>query len=403
MKKFIVFGLATLIGVVVIVRSCNNQKTKASEIFKSIDTTYEITSDPQLAPLALRIDELLHSYQRRNGYNCAVLIAHNNKILLQKGYGVSDYKTKEPLNMHTSFQLASVSKPITATAVLMLWERNQLDIKDKVSEHIEGFPYDEITIEMLLSHRSGLSNYMYFCDEYVSDKTSRLTNNDDIIELLIKYKPSLRFNPGKRFMYSNTNYCLLASIVEKVTGKSFSEYVKQEIFTPLQMNDSYVITDKPQRDNIAKAYTHGFATLPEDYLDGVIGDKGICASVNDLYKFHVGLEQGLLLKKETLAEAYSPRSFEKKGEKNYGYGWRMKKQTAGDYIIYHNGWWRGFNTLFFRRLSDNTVVIILNNKLNKGIYRITPILEILDGMKSEFDTEDERVNITMNNIKNTKV
>jgi CubicO group peptidase (beta-lactamase class C family) len=203
-------------------------------------------------------------------------------------------------------------------------------------------------------------------------------------------------------MYSNTNYCLLASIVEKVSGKSFSEYLKQEIFSPLQMNDSYVLTDKPKIENVAKAYTHGFAALDQDYLDGVVGDKGICASVADLYKFHLALKQGVLLKKETLAEAYKPRSFEKKGDKNYGYGWRMKKQDAGDYIIYHNGWWRGFNTLFFRRLSDNTVVIILNNKLNKGIYRITPILEILDGMKSEFDSEDERSQVTINYDKNSK-
>lgn len=394
MKKILLFGLATLIAVVVIVRSCNHQKTKAREVLQVTDEDYEIISDPALASVALRVDSLMKSLQKKNGYNCAVLVARGEKILLQKGYGVSNIKTKESLNLHTSFQLASVSKPITATAALMLWERGELDIKEKVSKYINGFPYNDITVEMLLCHRSGLPNYMHFCDEYVRDKTSRLTNNDDIIEILRKDKPALSFKPGKKFAYSNTNYCLLASIIEKVSGKSFAIFLKDEIFTPLKMNDSYVITEKPNRDNVARAYTHGFAALPEDYLDGVVGDKGICSSVSDLYKFHLGLEKGLLLKKETLAEAYSPRSFEKKGEKNYGYGWRMKKQPGGEYLIYHNGWWRGFNTLFFRRLSDGTVVIILNNKLNKGIYRITPILEILDGIKTDFDTEDERVNVS---------
>ncbi len=395
MKKILVFGLATLIGVVVIIHSCNNLKTIASDFKLSVDSTYEITSDPAFAPLAMRLDSLFCSLQKKNGYNCSVLIARGDKILIQKGYGFSDYHTKDALNKHTSFQLASVSKPITATAILILWERGKIDINKKVSDYIEGFPYDDITVEMLLDHRSGLPNYMHFCDQYVNDKTGHLTNNEDIINILGQYKPALMFKPGQKFTYSNTNYCLLASIIERVSGKSFSEFLQQEIFNPLKMSDSFVLTDKPLHNNIAQAYTHGFAALSVDYLDGVVGDKGIYSSVADLYKFHIGLDKHILLKKETLDAAYAPRSFEKRGERNYGYGWRMKKQSGGSYLIYHNGWWRGFNTLFFRRLSDGTVVIILNNKLNKGIYRITPILEILDGYKTDFETEDEHGNVTM--------
>jgi CubicO group peptidase (beta-lactamase class C family) len=391
-KKYIAFILVTIIGVVIVIRSCNHQTTKAYEIKE--DST-ELSTDPVLAPLASKIDGLLKECRNSKGYNCAVLIARDNQIILQKGYGYADYRNKSLIDKHTSFQLASVSKPITATAILILWEREQLKIKDKVSKYISGFPYEDLTIDMLLCHRSGLPNYMYFCDEYVTDKTGGKVTNEDIISLLIRHRPSLMFTPGKRFMYSNTNYCLLASIVEKVSGQSFSEFLRKELFEPLHMTDSYLLTDKAPVDNKALAYTHGFARLGEDYLDGVVGDKGICSSVSDLYKFHQGLENGLILKKETLTEAYKPRSFEKKGEKNYGYGWRMKKQSASDFIIYHNGWWRGFNTLFFRRLKDNTVVIILNNKLNKSIYRITPILEILDGSGSEFDSEDERVNVSM--------
>jgi CubicO group peptidase (beta-lactamase class C family) len=388
-KKYIALAVVILLVTLLWFRACMNRETQATAHLVFNDSIPSITNNVKYHHTAVRIDSLYQYYQKKNGYNCCVLVAKDGEILLQKGYGYSDFKKKKYIDAHTSFQLASVSKPITATAILLLVQEGKIDLKDDVKKYISDFPYEGITIEQLLCHRSGLPNYMHFCDQYVKDKKSRLTNNSDIISILVKNKPKLQYKPNTHFMYSNTNYSLLASIVEIVSDKSFADFLHERIFTPLEMKDTYLVTEEVSNQDIAKAYTYGFAPISKDYLDGVLGDKGICSSVMDMYRFHLALENGLLLNKEILALAYEPRSFERKGDKNYGLGWRMKVPKDGMKIIYHNGWWKGYNNLFYRRLEDSTVVIVLSNKLNKAIYKIENVLKILDGNSNSFDSEEE--------------
>ncbi|HZG00960.1 MAG TPA: serine hydrolase, partial [Chitinophagales bacterium] len=311
-----------------------------------------------------------------------------NDVLLARGYGFADYKKQLPLDAHTPFRLASVSKPITATAALMLVERGSLDILQPVSHYLESFPYENITVEMLLCHRSGLPNYMHFAPKYLRGKKPTTFTNDDLLEMIVKHKPGLSFRPDTRFQYSNTNYALLVNIVEKVSGEPFAQFLQTNVFDPMQMHSAYVLNAAPCPDNAACAYRSGFVKYGDDYLDGVVGDKGICGSITDLYKFHLGLERGLLLTEQTQKEAYAPRSFERDGQRNYGYGWRLKYPDSGDTVIFHNGWYHGFNNVFYRRPSDNTVIIVLSNKLNMGVYKIDKLLGILDGKEQSWDTEE---------------
>jgi len=337
--------------------------------------------------VAQRIGSLYDGYNKTKGYNCEVFVAKGSDVVFSRGYGYANYRDKKELNEHTAFRLASTSKPITATAALMLYDRGQLDLQKPVSDYLTGFPYQNITVEMLLCHRSGLPNYMYFAGDYLKGTRPSVVTNDDVLQMLVQHKPTLKFKPGTHFQYSNTNYSLLASIIEKQSGMPFGKFLQDNIFGPMQMTDSYLLTDKACTDNVACAYTYGFDPIGDDYLDGVVGDKGICASAIDLYKFHLGLERGLLLKPATKKMAYAPRSFEKAGDRNYGYGWRMKMEP-NDTVIYHNGWWHGYNNVFYRRPSDSTVVIVLSNKLNMGVYKIDPLLSILDGKEQTFGSDD---------------
>ena len=384
---------ALLIVAFLSLRFAGTNKSEAHEARQALvlDSLHESGKQSKHFTVAQRIDALYKDYNKYKGYNCAVLVAKGDDILLARGYGYADYGKKKPLDAHTSFRLASVSKPITATAALMLFDDGKLDLQKPVSDYLPGFPYEKITVEMLLCHRSGLPNYMYFVGDYLKGRKIKVLSNDDVLNMIVRHKPSLTFKPGRRFQYSNTNYALLVNIIEKQSGMPFGKFLQENIFTPMQMRDSYLLTDNACTDNVACAYTYGYERINDDYLDGVVGDKGICCSVTDLYKFHLGLERNLLLKPETKDMAYTPRSFEKKGARNYGYGWRMKKQDNGTNVIFHNGWWHGFNNVYYRRPADSTVVIVLSNKLNMGVYKIDKLLGILDGKEQSWDTEESEI------------
>ncbi|MEO6169301.1 MAG: serine hydrolase domain-containing protein [Chitinophagales bacterium] len=333
--------------------------------------------------LAFRIDTFFQHKVKLAGMNGTVLVAHNGKVIYQNCFGFADYHQKTDLTDSATFQLASVSKPITATAVLLLHERNQLNIDDLVSKYIKGFPYEHITIRQLLNHRSGLANYIYLFDTMKLAKDNFITNHD-VVDYFVTHKPALQATPGHKFQYSNTNYALLAYIVEQVSGKLYPVFLEENIFTPSHMYHTYVrdVTDSTRHNNQTVGYIGTKWTRVGDVpYDGVTGDKGVYTTAWDLYLFDQALNNGLLLKKELLDEAYKGYSYEKPGQKNYGLGWRLKEFEDSSRIIYHNGWWRGYNTLFVRKPEEGTCIIVLANKYNRNVYNVAPLYEML-GLKA---------------------
>ena len=156
--------------------------------------------------------------------------------------------------------------------------------------------------------------------------------------------------------------------------------MSENIFKPLKMNDTWVYN--PINDSLCKNKTvghnaSGFIEM-DKYADAVVGDKGIYSTVDDLFKWDEGLYYEVLLKKTSLEQSFKGYSNEHKGKRNYGYGWRLVDDGKGNKIVYHNGWWHGYSSLFFRRLSDHTTVIILSNKFNPNIYHIDDILALLN-------------------------
>jgi CubicO group peptidase (beta-lactamase class C family) len=197
---------------------------------------------------------------------------------------------------------------------------------------------------------------------------------------MAKYQPTPYFNEGKRFNYSNTNYIILALIIENISGLSYDTYLHQKLFEPLGMRHTQTIKKLDLSNmNLTCGYSNSFKQIENDRFDGVIGDKGIFTTTHDLLLLSKALYQNKLLSAKTQALAYTPHSKEKKMS-NYGLGWRMKNISNENKEVYHNGWWHGYKTSFHRRLKDSLTIIILSNKLNNSVYATHKIYEAIDGI-----------------------
>jgi len=321
-------------------------------------------------------------------FNGSALVAHDGKILYTHQFGYSDFKTKEILTDTTEFQLGSVSKQFTAVSIMMLKEKGLLNYDDSVVKYFPDFPYPGVTIRMCLDHRSGLPNYMFTCSAECPDQTT-LIDNMQVMDMLAKYKPTCYFVPDRRFDYCNTNYCVLAAIVEKITGYKFSDYARKNIFGPLGMTHTFIY-DKYDTTipNKATGYNAGYRRASIDFLDGVTGDKGVYSTVTDLLKWDQALYGNKLLSQATLKEAFTPQSRWRYGH-SYGFGWRLV-QYGGDTLIYHGGWWHGFNADFIRDVKNKTTIIVLSNHINWCINRSYGLLELFrnPGMSADSSKHD---------------
>jgi CubicO group peptidase (beta-lactamase class C family) len=328
-----------------------------------------------------RLDTLFTKLYKADAFNGNVLIAKGEKIIYQKSFGYGIKESNKTLNDSSLFQLASVSKVITGVATLLLYEQGKLNLDTKVSDILTDFPYKAITVKQLLTHRSGLPNYTYFCGEHI-DNTVCTVSNQMMLDIIVKHQPKAYLKPGVRFNYCNTNFALLALIIEKVSKKCYSDFLKDELFIPLGMNHSYTALNiDSTKEHITRGYTMKYACVANDCYDGVLGDKGIYTTTYDLFLFSTALYQHKLLAKETQQLAYAPHSSEKKMS-NYGFGWRMKNMNDPDKEVFHNGWWHGYRTSFHRRLKDSLTIIVLSNRLNKSVYSTGRIYAAIDGPKS---------------------
>ncbi|MCE9539098.1 MAG: beta-lactamase family protein [Bacteroidetes bacterium] len=348
------------------------------------DSINKILKNIQASEKSKQLNALFEKKVKTVGFNGCILIAQKGQIIYKNVFGYSNLKTKDSLKINSAFQLASTSKTLTAAAILLLKEQGKLKLTDNVQQFFPNFPYLNITVQTLLTHRSGLSNYIYFGEPYCDANNcynGKTFDNNSVIQIMMTTRPELYASPNKKFEYCNTNYALLASIVEKVSGLSFADFMAQNIFKPLEMNNTWV--HNPKNDSIFKNKTIGHNASgyieKETYADDVVGDKGIYSTVEDLFKWDQALYTENILKKATIEEAFTGYSNEHKGKRNYGYGWRLIDEGKGNKVVYHNGWWHGYSTLFYRRLSDQTTVILLSNKYNSNIYHIEDVLSILNG------------------------
>lgn len=352
-----------------------NENAKAHTHFVLEPETFEtntlqsnVSSSPEWNIIKQRIDSF-YNKQMAAGFNGSVLVGYKGKIVYEQYYGIANRSKGLALSEQTAVQLASVSKTFTAAAVLYLYQHKYLDINELVTTYIPSFPYKNISIKMLLNHRSGLPDYTHWAVPF-ANKNKRIFYNDDIIKLLSSVKPHLDFPSNTHFKYSNTNYAVLAKIIEIVTEMPYKSFMQKYIFKPLGMEHTFVFDPADGLPASASiSYKYNWQPEPVMFADGIYGDKGIYSTVRDMYKWDQSFYQNKLLNNETLELAYGPCSFEKAGIKNYGLGWRMLCYTNGNKIIYHNGWWHGNNTCFYRFIKENFTIIVLGNRFNKNIYK----------------------------------
>lgn len=305
---------------------------------------------------------------KRNNLSGGFLVAQNGRIIYENYSGYSDFNAKEKIDAHTAIHIASISKVLTGLAILKLVENDKLKLEDTVNQYLDDFPYPNVTIENLLSHRSGLPNYMYLADDKKYWDKSQIMTNQDMLDMLIEHKPAPISATGRRFHYNNTNYALLALIIEKITQLKYPEAMDLMVFKPLGMNNTFVFEYEKDKNKVSKSYQHNGVEWAYDHLDATYGDKNIYSTPRDLYKMDVAMYSDKFLPKELKEKAWKGYSYETKGVKNYGLGIRLMEWNNGDKILYHNGWWHGNNTVYARDFNNQVTIIALGNKKNRAIY-----------------------------------
>ena len=333
-----------------------------------------------------------------------IIVAKNGNIIFEKYNGTAHFGGTDFIRDSTSMHIASVSKTFTAMAVLKLWQDAKLNIDDEFSNYFPQFNYPGVTVRSLLNHRSGLPNYTHYLTHIGWDITKPVTNID-VLNTLITHKASL-INiapPNTKFSYCNTNYALLALLIEKVAGVPYSNYLNTTFFAPLQMKNTFVY-NLADSLKVTPSFDWKGRLIPFNFLDAVYGDKNIYTTPKDLLLWDRLLNSNEIFIPQILNEAYKPYSNENPGIKNYGLGWRMNIYDTNKKIIFHNGWWHGSNAVFIRLLDEKAAIIVIGNKFTRAIYHARVLANIFGNyysVEEEEETENTKAGDSLANTKSS--
>ncbi len=374
--------LLSLAAGLLLLSACSKHPKTPQEIVAEVpfDTTSLLKYNPQKADK--RIDNFMQNLHKHSGFNGNVLVAKGGKILYEKAFGWANYLTRDSLKLNSQFELASVSKTMTGTAILMLMEQGKLKLDQNVKEFFPNFPYDGITIRLLLTHRSGMMNYVYFTDDIYRkqhlDQRKGL-NNAQEMALIAQYKPAPFNKPNVRFLYNNSNFMVLGAIIEKVSGMPYAQFMKENIFKPADMAHTNVyskaVYEKIPADVVGHDRNSWRYSVAQNFLDGPVGDKGIYSTVADLFLFDRALRSGRLIRQSTQDSAYTDRNPMLRGHFNYGYGWRLF-EAPGQKVVYHTGWWHGFRHIFLRDMKNDVTIVLLGNMVNGSLLHLDELFRI---------------------------
>jgi CubicO group peptidase (beta-lactamase class C family) len=327
----------------------------------------------------VRIDSIFNKLYDSGQFSGNVLIAANGKPVYQKSFGLADIEKNVPDNPGTRFLLASVSKQFTAMGIVMLKEAGKLNFDDQLSKFIPELPYKGITIRQVLNHTSGLPDYLPLFEQHW-DKT-KFATNDDMLNMLIQYHPDLLFTPGQKYMYSNTGYALLATVIERVSGLTFTNYMETKIFKPLGMNNTIIYTRRARPrsvDNYATGYQYDDSlkqfVMPEQHPvwkqalweDGIYGEDGVNSTIEDMLIWDQAVYLHSFASEDDWREILSAGKVTD-GNMDYGFGWHIVNRDGVGPSVYHTGGWPGFMAYNEQGLDRNYSIIILRNKFSQQV------------------------------------
>ena len=352
---------------------------------KNTDTKKKPTLAYAMLPLEDSLPRLSDSYKRtkkreienffannfsKHFENMCFLVAKNGQIIYEKYDGYADKGNNILNSPETPLHIASVTKVITAAAILKLIDARKIKLDQKVNTLLDGFPYPDITVRTLLNHRSGMKKYNYFCDDKANWGRDKTLTNKALLNVIITKKIPLETKTDTHFSYNNTNYAMLALIIEKVTGMRYRVAMKQIIFDPLDMKNTFVLDETSDKNAGTPSYKYNYQKYPFDFLDAVYGDKNIYSTPRDLLKFDLARNAPNFLRPELIKEIYKGYSYESRGIKNYGLGIRMREWETGQTLYYHNGWWHGNTSSYINLKKENAVIIALSNKFTRKTFQM---------------------------------
>lgn len=338
-----------------------------------------------------KLDSLFTVLYEDGRFNGNVLIAEKGEIIFQKSYGFANFNSKEKLNDSTVFDLASVSKEFTAVAMQLLQRQGKIDFEASIAQYIPELDYyKDVQVKHLIYHTSGLPDFMQLLPSYWNPKIK--ARNIDFVELFKEHQPEPVFRPGENFQYSNTGYALLGLIIERVSGKSFADFLSEHIFNPLQMKNTRVYRnfyDQWEIPNYALGHISdslGGKIAVDDlaptnfrhYLDGIVGAGQIKSTTEDLLKWDQALYENKLFSEEEKEFLFAPAKTNEGRSIPYAFGWVVKNQDPFGNILYHPGRWAGYVNHFERDIdAQKTIIILQNNDLEKTITPKNEVRNIL--------------------------
>lgn len=394
-------NLKFLLGIIMLVIcfSCTDKKkpvitkaqTKKGDLYLMQPNTDDLpkVSRREKKRLQKEIQAFYNEKYVPNGFSGSLLVAKNGHIIYEKYSGMSNYEAKTPITKDTPIHIASLTKVLTATAVLLLVDSKKITLDQNVNIILKDFPYDDITIRALLNHRSGLRNYSYFTDKRVLWDQKNTLRNSDLIPFMIKNNITQEYKGDTHFSYCNTNYAFLALIIEAVTKMDYSSAMHKLIFDPLQMKNTYVFNLEKHKDTASRSYKRNKIRYGMNYLDAIYGDKNIYSTARDLLKFDMATYAPTFLNKALLAEIFKGYSYESKGTRNYGLGIRLFEWETGKKMYYHNGWWHGNTGAYIKLKDEKTTLICLSNKYTRSTYKLKLLSSLFGDYPFELREKEE--------------
>ncbi|MDR0265884.1 MAG: beta-lactamase family protein [Sphingobacterium sp.] len=338
-----------------------------------------------------RLDSLFQSLNQDGELSGAFLVADSGKVVFEKYLGFQDASKTKRITNNSRFELASVSKQFTAMAIMQLEEQGKLSYEDDIIKYFPHLKFKNVRVKHLLRHTSGIPDFFSFPEKWID--TKKINNNSDILKILEKHSDSISFKPGEQCSYSNTNYLLLAMIVERVSGQPFAVYMQQRIFKPAGMPHTSVFSARsPQADlkNYAKGMIYNidnkkFINIDDfdtykytTYFDGINGPYGISSTTEDILKWNQALQNHTLLKRENFIKAISSDTLTNgklisRHHIYQGLGWEFMDSTNNkNKMHFHTGGYPGYQTIFVRNPENQWYFVALINKSNTiGVFPLT--------------------------------
>lgn len=349
------------------------------------------------------IDNFFNALANHQGFSGNVLIAEQGKVIYERSFGYADHSTRQPNTPEITFPVASISKTLTATAILQLKEKGLLNIGTSAAEYLPGFPYPEIEIKHLLSHTSGLPPYNTFFNELRDNNLKRVFRNEDFMPVVMGKKIPLLYQPGEAGNYDNVNYLVLALIIEKTSGQSYEDYIQQNILLPSGMHDTRLFplnlqfnTGHIENFAYSHLYPHLYDTVPvrsssipyvQEYWHsyGFNGFGDYVSTTRDLQKYDQALKKNTILKQATLKEAYTLVKLKngKPNPGNFGLGWMIEEDSTLGNVVYHSGAATGLSCAFLRNLSHDQVIVVFDNAHYNAEENAKKALLLLHGQEVE--------------------